>query len=161
MEERFIKLKRIIWPGILVLSLLTNFSLIFAGYFAVQAHNPKLVITSDEYTAFQWIEKTTGEESLIMASPELGLYIPAYTGRKVLYGHPFETVNAEETERLASRFYQGDLSEESAINFIVENNIDYIFFGQRESKLGSPGYLSQFDVLYETDKVKILSVDSK
>lgn len=161
LEVRFTKLKRIIWPSLLVISLLTNFYLLLAGSFAVRAHNPKLVIDSSEYAAFQWIEESTAEESLIMASPELGMFLPAYTGRKVLYGHPFETVNAQETKELVSQFYQGDLSDESAKNFIVNKNIDYIFFGQRESKLGSPEYISQFDVIYDSEEVKIFVVDSR
>jgi hypothetical protein len=159
LEGNRTKLKRILWPVLLVISLLTNFYLLFAGYLAVRAHNPKLVITSSEYSAFQWIEKFTDEESLILASPELGMYLPAHTGRKVLYGHPFETVYAEETERLVTQFYQGDWNEVSAINFIIDNYIDYVFFGERESKLGSPEYFSQLNVIYESDQVKIFNVD--
>ena len=41
---------------------------------------------------------------LILSSPEMGLFIPAQTGRRVLYGHPFETVNADAEKDLVLVF---------------------------------------------------------
>jgi hypothetical protein len=96
-----------LWPLTFSLSILTNALLILAGIFGVQSHSPAIYLEKPESQALAWISSNTPMNSIILASPDMGLFIPADTGRKVLYGHPFETVNAEQEKALVQNFFEG------------------------------------------------------
>lgn len=74
----------------------------------------------------EWIASNTSQDALIMASPQMGLYIPAYTGRRVLYGHPFETLNATDMESVVVNFLTGRINLEG---LPLSRKVDLIFHG--------------------------------
>ena len=115
---------------------MTNLMIIFAGLQAASSHDPALYLTRAEYRAIEWVAESTPSDALILASPEMGLFIPAYSGRRVLYGHPFETVDAVRQEAAVARFYSGERSKTQLQNFLVERQVDYVFYGPRERALG-------------------------
>ena len=71
------------------------------------AHAPEYYLTQDETAALNWLKDNTAADAVILAGPEMGLFIPAQTGRRVIYGHPFETVNAELEEENVLAVYTG------------------------------------------------------
>ncbi|MGW8224282.1 MAG: hypothetical protein ACWGOY_01015, partial [Anaerolineales bacterium] len=111
-----------------------------------------IYLSGDEILGLTWLENHTGEKALILASPQMGLYIPAYTGRRVFYGHPYETADALQMEAQVREFFSsGDNSEkESAIQ-----GADYIFFGNRERQLGAKSMGSDYKLVYEAGDVQI------
>jgi len=149
-----------LWPLTFSLSILTNALLILAGIFGVQSHAPAIYLEKPESQALAWISANTPMNSIILASPDMGLFIPADTGRKVLYGHPFETVNAEQEKAQVQTFFEGKLSIPGQAKFISDNHIAYIFYGPREKALGSPMVLSSLKMAYKTGDVVIYQADS-
>jgi hypothetical protein len=105
------------------------------GLFGALTRDPLLYLTRGEAQALAWLESNLPENALILAAPETGLLIPARTGRRVLYGHPYETVDAEAEKAQVTGFFQGDLSSPSA--FLEHRHVDYIFYGPRERGLGT------------------------
>jgi hypothetical protein len=73
------------------------------------------------------------ENSLILASPELSLFLPA-RGFRVVYGHPFETVNAMGRKQAVEYFYNG-----RACDVIAVEQVDYVVMGPRETALARVG----------------------
>ena len=65
----------------------------------------------------------------------MGSFIPAYTGMRVIYGHPFETVNAPAEEQAVQAFFRGDLTQASQANFLASRGVDMIFYGPREEEM--------------------------
>ena len=114
------------------LAIPTNILLIVIAFFGVQTHEPRFYLTLDEVQALTWIEANTTPDALILASPEMGAFIPAYTGRRVIYGHPYETVNAAAEQFAVEQFYAGELGEE----FLAARGVDVIVYGPREQTLG-------------------------
>jgi hypothetical protein len=106
----------------------TNIIVLLASLQGAAKHDDRLYLTNGEIQAYQWIENNTAPDSLILASPDSGLLIPGYTGRRVFYGHPFETVNAKDELERAKSFFEGDTDQ---TNELV-NRADYLFFGPRE-----------------------------
>jgi len=51
----------------------------------------------------------------------------------VLYGHPFETVDAANMRAAVQNFYAGSIDRAALIR---EYEVDYVFFGPREAELG-------------------------
>ncbi len=144
---------KLIVVGVFLLSIPTNMIIVLSGYQGAQTHNPTIYITNDEGNAFQWIASQTPRDALILAAPDTGLLIPAYTGRRVLYGHPFETINAVQNETLVIEAYQsGNMSRSTVLK-----DIDYIFYGPREKILtGTPGF-GNLPVVYQNEGVIIYS----
>jgi hypothetical protein len=116
-----------------ILMLLTNSLVYLTTTFAVQERHPKLFLTTAEVVGLQWLAKhATGQ--VVLASPELGLFIPAQTDARVIYGHPFETAAAEVHEQAVLNFFTGKVSDPST--FLQAYAVRYIVAGPRERALG-------------------------
>jgi hypothetical protein len=66
----------------------------------------------------------------------------------VIYGHPFETVNAEAEKAQVEKFFRGNQpgykpgDSPSPSDFLEQRRVDYLVYGPRERKLGPlPGQL--------------------
>jgi hypothetical protein len=93
----------------LVLSVPTNFLVITSGLTAAVRHDDRIYLTDELVAALSWIDKNTMPSDLILADPATGLVVPAMTGRKVIYGHPFETAQAGKELNFVEEFYSGEL----------------------------------------------------
>lgn len=138
------------------LSIPTNVVLLLAGILGALSQNPAIYLTRAEQEAMQWLGQQSGE-CLVLASPQLGMYIPGHSGCKVMYGHPFETVNAAFEEEQVERFYSDDMQEGDARCYLAENGIDYVFFGNREMVLGNPEILQTLRPVFKENEVVIFS----
>lgn len=119
---------------LIMLSLPTNVIILLTGMYGIRTHDPLLYLSRDEALALRWIADNSFPDDLILASPEMGLFIPAHTGRRVIYGHPFETVEAEKKKQEVISFFAGCGGCEKA--YLFEKGVDYIFYGPREKELG-------------------------
>lgn len=144
---------------LLVLVIPTNIVVLLAANHGIKTLDPKLYLTQGEAKAFSWLEVNSDLNALILASPDTGLFIPAHTGRRVIYGHPFETVDAEEQEAFVEDFFLGHLTEPEAISEINQRGIDLIFFGPRERSLGTPTALRDLREVYADGEVIIYIID--
>lgn len=115
--------------GLLVATVgLSNLLVYAAMWVAINQREPAVFLTLDEAAGLNWLRDHAGA-AVVLASPELSLFIPARTEARVVYGHPFETVNAEFYKAAVSHFYEtGELPSEPAVSYIV--------YGEREKALG-------------------------
>lgn len=138
------------------LSLPTNILLLLVALHGVQTHDPLLYLARGEAQALAWIETNTPSDALILAAPQTGLFIPAHTGRRVIYGHPFETAFAESEQAAVAWFFQQggqDLAAASA--FLDQRSVDYVFYGPRERQLGALPDLGELQAAWSGDGVVI------
>ncbi len=136
---------------LVLLILPTNLMILVGGIQAVQEKEPKLLLSQDEYDGLKWLETHSPKDALILASPEMGLFIPAYTGRRVLYGHPYETVQAQQMEELVLNLFKNyDNSEFDIVNM----DVGYIFYGTREQNIAG-GVGPNFELDFSSGEVQI------
>lgn len=90
-------------------------------------------IEREEGEALEWLRNHTRPDDVILASPQMGLFIPT-VGPRVVYGHPFETVRAQARRDAVVAYYAG---EECSI--VEREGVDYIIVGPRERQLASSG----------------------
>ncbi len=138
-----------IWSALLAISMLTNLMVLLSGIWGIQMHDPIIYISRDDFEMYQWMTRHTSDNALILASPESGLFIPAYTGRRVVYGHPFETIDAEKRKKLVEDYFGDNLGEEEKL-LLKELKVDYVFWGPRERKLGNPDYIRLLHLVHQT-----------
>jgi len=144
-----------LWGTLLVvLAMPTNLLVLQAGRHGIQTRDARLYLGLDEATALDWIQTNTPPDALILAAPETGLFIPARTGRRVIYGHPYETVQAESQKLIAERFFQGEQSPDMEA---LLAKVDYIFYGPRERAIGKNAVLDSMSPAYENASVLIYS----
>ncbi|MCB0211437.1 MAG: hypothetical protein KDJ52_19010 [Anaerolineae bacterium] len=107
-----------------------------------------LFIQDDEAAAFQWLRDNTKPDDVVLASPRIGMWVPGQTGARAFYGHPFETVAAEDKKAQVEAFYRGDQPSTSPAS-------DYIFYGVSEQAIGRPQYLQELPVVFSSGNVTI------
>ncbi|HET7376191.1 MAG TPA: hypothetical protein VFK30_05755, partial [Anaerolineae bacterium] len=112
---------------------LTSFFLIVGFIGNAVKHDPRIYLTSNEVAALNWLQSNAQPNSIILASPELSAFIPAFTDQRVVYGHPYETINAEQRKQQVTEFYGGQLG--SAL--LTADSVAYVIVGPRERALGT------------------------
>ena len=150
---------RILVVVVFILAIPTNLIVLLAGGQAINTYDPKIYLTKEENLALTWIGENTDDGALVLSSPEMGLFIPAHTGRQVIYGHPFETVNADYDEKVVIDFYSGDNSASQMQEFIDDRGVDYIFFGPRENALGPIVIPISWKVVFQSSDVILYSLE--
>ncbi len=137
LESRSGQRARSIGIAALIATLPTLLLVVLAGQFGGLSHDPLLYLTRGEAQALAWVESNTPAHALLLAAPQNGLFIPARTGRRVLYGHPFETVNAKVEEAAVTDFFTKAAADPlKATDFLAKQKVDYVFYGPREQLLG-------------------------
>ena len=88
-----------------------------------------------------------------------GCMCPDTAAAKFLYGHPYESMNAEQEEAGVEAFYRGDLSLDEEREYLHEKGIDYVVFGEREATWGTPTVLESLTLVFEENEIVVFSVE--
>lgn len=94
-----------------------------------------LLIESDYWHTFQWLQDHGETDAVALAAPNISLWIPAYTKQVVVYGHEYETVYAEERLKQVEAFYRGQDCT-TLLSDTIPFTVRYIFWGPQEKSLG-------------------------
>ena len=120
--------------GLAVLVLPSNLLVYFATVAAVQRRDPAIFMTAPEAAALAWLAEHAAPGAIVAASPQLSLFVPARSDARVVYGHPFETVDAAAHRQAVEDFYAGHLA---ATDFVARYNVAFVVLGDRERSLGA------------------------
>jgi hypothetical protein len=114
-------------------ALLTSAFIELALVGGAAARDPRVYLATNEAAALGWLQANAPHDAVVLASPEMGGFIPAFAGQRVVYGHPYETVNAKIREQQVMDFFSGAIDQSQMVR---DYSIGYIFVGPRERKLG-------------------------
>lgn len=153
--------RRLFWMFTLwVLILPTNIIILMSSFFGTTTQDPLLYLSLDEYQVMQRI-KDEPEAEVVLAGPDSGLFIPAYSGKRVVYGHPYESIFAEERQQLVGDFFRGDYSLEQEFHTLERLGIDLVYYGSREQELGRPQILEQLTLVGQSGDVLLYSATNR
>lgn len=113
-----------------------------------------LFIRPQEAAAFAWLRENTTPADVVLASPRLSMFIPAQTGARTFYGHPFETIEAKAKKAIVEAFYRGDIQ-------VLSPAVDFIIYGPSERQLGQPKNLAAWLPVFTADNLAIYKADSR
>ena len=147
---RFRMTRQVLALALLILP--TNLLILLTAFYGIRTHDPLIYLSGGEAEALAWIAANSPANALVLASPEMGLFIPAHTGRRVFYGHPFESLDAEANEARVERYYRGRIRPEDTA---VLEEADYVFVGKREAALGEHPEALNLPVAYKNGEVVI------
>ncbi len=95
----------------------------------------------NEVEALDWLEQHAApQKALVLASPEISLFLPT-RGLRVVYGHPFETLNAEVRRQAVLDFFSG-----RDCSVVSREGVDYVLIGPREQTLAAGGVMCPLSV---------------
>lgn len=144
---------------ILVLVIPTNIIVLVSGIQAVARHDPKIYQDREMYNGLTWINENTSRDVLVLTDEEIGLFIPSITGRRVIYGHPFETINSEMEKQFLRDFI---VENQDGLYFernISERGVDVLFLsGEVSESLERWINTKEMDPDYENGRVRIFQV---
>jgi len=144
--------------SLLFLILPTNLIIILGGIGVIRNHDSQIYLSSHEGETLRYINAELEQDSVIVCSPSMGLFIPAYTGRRVIYGHPYETTWAEKKEFEVNEFFKNSLTENQKENFLSENNAQYVLIGPREREIGEVNISMKWDLVFHTEGIELYRV---
>jgi hypothetical protein len=124
------------WPRrvLIGVTLLTSVFIELALFGGAATRDPRIYLTTNEAAALSWLQAHAPHDAVVLASPEMGGFIPAFAGQRVVYGHPYETVNAKAREEQVKAFYAGTLDQAQLLN---DYAVTHIIVGPREQALGT------------------------
>jgi hypothetical protein len=129
------KRKRI-WGWALAATLPTTLLVIVLALGGGLKHDPRLFVSTDEAAAMDWLHDHAPRDAVVLASPEMGIFIPAWSGRRVVYGHPFETVDAERMKARVETFFASGTSDAEREAMLREWRAAFVYVGPRERAIG-------------------------
>ncbi len=103
---------------------LTNLIFLAIIFSAGLGHNPALFLTHDEAAAVDWLD-ANAHGSVVLAPPDLSLWLPGLAGVRVVYGHPMETPFAVDARSAVEAFFQPG-SQDAKIKFLQNRGVNWI-----------------------------------
>jgi len=117
-------------------------------------------VTDDLYDSLVWLDQNTEPEQVVLACPGTGTYVPRVGGNKTFTGHYCATLNSDEKNRLADRFFARRGDEGFKKELIDKYRIRYVLFGPHEKRPGGavPSDHSWLKQVYSRGDVAIYEV---
>ncbi len=140
--------------GLLIASIMSNVLILLASILGAYQHPPKLYLQTHEYAAMQWMAENSPKDSVVLASEDIGMILPGQTGLRVVYGHPYETTNAESKQKAVAAFLANPGGE---MNTARDLGATLIFWGPREKELSGVDTLP-LTAVYNQNNVSIYHV---
>jgi len=142
-----------------LLSIPTIVVVLALGVFGVVNQNEQFYLKGGEQGALAWLAEHAPKGSIVLASPESGNFIPVYTSERVIYGHPFETVDAAAQQALVTHLLDGSMTPEATATLLQKLNIKFVFYGPRERQIGAPAIIDQLKPVYKDADVTVYAVE--
>ena len=136
----------------------TTLLVVLVGQYGAIRRDPLLYLERGEARALEWMKANTSIESLVLAGPRIGMFVPGRTGQRVIYGHPFETVHADEEQAAVTSFFRDAADNpQEARRFLSEREVEFVFYGPDERSLGDLSTLN-LEEAYSQDGVTVYKV---
>lgn len=146
----------------LTVTALMSTTMLFVGSFQVASDPaPPAFVSVDQTRAFQWLAENVTSGSVVLAEFATSNTLPAWAPVVVPIGHGPESVGLIELKPQVEAIYGGSLNSDGRYSWLQHENIDYIFYGERERLLGSwnPDHESYLTNVYQSDSIAIYAVD--
>jgi hypothetical protein len=90
-----------------------------------------LLLETDYWNTFDWLRDNAADDAVVLASPNVSLWIPAYTNQLVVFGHQYETVPNDERLEQVKNWYRGEDCE-TLLSDDLPFHVRFIMWGPQE-----------------------------
>ncbi|HYO89639.1 MAG TPA: hypothetical protein VER79_13395 [Candidatus Limnocylindrales bacterium] len=102
--------------------------------------------------AMDWLNNHAAPGAVVLAAPEASAWIPGMTGTRVVYGHAFETLDAETKLAQVTAWYTFAAGDDCQA-LLEEFAVRYVLFGPLEAALGQGACLEGMTGVASYDNV--------
>lgn len=141
--------------AVLFLAIPTNLIVITSGLQAISEKNPTIFIEGELVKGLQWINANAGKTDLVLAEERAGLYLPSVTGRRVIYGHPFETIRAEEELEFLDKIFHTSQDDPYYEEVLESRGIDYVLCSVGQEQDFINWLQMNWKLVYQSNKIRI------
>jgi len=146
---------------VLALSLITNIIFLTGILGTLKKNDPLYYQSNDEIATLQWLNENARSQSVILASPQFANLIPAKTNMRVVYGHPFETIGAENQINKIESYYKGKMSVIDIQQWFNDQNVSYVIIGPWEKMLGNDLNSTNLSLVKQQGDIQIYMVTNE
>jgi hypothetical protein len=107
----------------------------------------------DYVGAFDWVEARSQQSDVILAAPLVSAWVPGWVGARVVYGHPYETLDADNKRQQVESWFNGSAADCSAL--IGQYNVRFVIYGPQEQRLGQTNCLSGLQEVAQSGRVSV------
>lgn len=143
-----------IWLG---LSMIPSLILVGGGIITLLNPSPPLYFSADEQDLFKTMRDMVPRSSVVLADWDLSNLLPAHVPVRVIIGHGPESLRAIELKQQVEKFYRGDLSEKERLQFLKQENVDYLIVRQEISPNGWRK-MPDLKLLYQNSSLALFQV---
>jgi uncharacterized membrane protein len=116
-----------------------------------------IVLPKDYAGVLNWLEGRVSSTDIVLAAEVPGAWIPASAGARVVYGHPFETLRAEEKLAAVEAWYALPAGE-ACRALLDDYGVRYVLFGPLEAEYGDGGCVSGLQAVTRIGDVTVYAV---
>lgn len=134
-----------VWLGILI---------------AIFTYSSGIYIPVDAAYGIRWLGRNTAPNAAILSAFTTGTVIPAYTGRRVFWGHSFETPFLARKRAEAERFFSTEASDAERKSMLERYGITHLFYGPDERQMGDfdPELADYLQPVFRQDTTTVFEV---
>jgi hypothetical protein len=142
---------------VLFLSIPTNLIVIISGLQAITLRDQAIFIDQDLISGLEWIDEKTEQDALVLVEVDDGLIVPSLTGRRVIYGHPFETIKAEAEIDWLDKFFNSSHDSIDYENDLNEKNVDYVLLNGHEDSDLDRWLREYWKLMFSANEVRVFA----
>jgi hypothetical protein len=101
-----------------------------------RAENPYFARTT-EVAALDYLETQVNADDVVLASLDIGQYVPARTGARAFIAHWAQTLDFYGKDAMVNAFFDPATSDAERQRILREYSVDYVFYSPEEAALGA------------------------
>jgi hypothetical protein len=133
------RLRPLVASSIVVVSAISSVWVLLVPVLALNAPEPAFSVrlNADYQYAFDYIDRHSTAHDVVLSAPGVSVWVPGWTGARVVYGHPYETINAEQREAEVLAWYVADAEAQRV--WLAANPVQFVLLGTEERAIGGVG----------------------
>lgn len=93
--------------------------------------------TRDEAAALDWLAGNATRDDVVLASETFSNWVPAHSSARVVYGHPYEVIDAARKQSYVEGFFGGTLTGSARQAMLHGQAVTLVVIGPREQALAA------------------------
>jgi hypothetical protein len=160
LRERFVGERRFRLAMVVLLasSIPTLLLVMLAGTTAVARGEEAILFSTNELKAYEWIESQVPSESLVLTDPKHGNRLPAFAHVRVLYGHPFETPDAEFWRDSVRSLLAWEGAVDAALDVLDEYSVAWVLYDRTIEPGSESQWIKTLPVRSTFDGIEVLEI---
>jgi hypothetical protein len=151
--------RRRLYIVLIPLVTLSNLLMLILPLFPVlNGWQPRVPVLNEEYmVAMNWLEPRTTFDDVVLASDDVAMWLPVWAKSRTVYGHPAETINADEARQAVREWYTAD-NLTTCDRVLDDYRVSYVIVGPAELQIGDVRCTEQLELALSVGAVDVYRV---